>query len=45
MKTTIKDVARLAGVSTATVSLVMNNKLNISEKTKKSSECSSAASI
>ena len=35
MKTTIKDVARLAGVSTATVSLVMNNKLNISEKTKK----------
>lgn len=35
MKVTIKDLARMAGVSTATVSMVLNNKANhISEKTK-----------
>jgi DNA-binding LacI/PurR family transcriptional regulator len=35
MRTTRADVAKLAGVSTATVSYVLNNKGNISEETRK----------
>ena len=34
MKVTRADVARLAGVSTATVSYVLNNSRNISDKTR-----------
>ena len=38
MSVTIKDVARLAGVSPATVSIVLNGKGKVSEETRKKVE-------